>query len=148
MAFSINSPVLYVITICVLVLVLTQAVTTLRRSLRRADELGIDKAKVKKVLRTAARLYRSYHPMGFFGGLALVLVALALLFFLPVFSTYLQTGLVPKIPTLIVCAFTMVAAIQSLFTGLTLHTLMQKSRQDFELQLHRVSDHKKVLLKQ
>ncbi len=101
-----------------------------------------------KVLRTAARLYRSYHPMGFFGGLALVLVALALLFFLPVFSTYLQTGLVPKIPTLIVCAFTMVAAIQSLFTGLTLHTLMQKSRQDFELQLHRVSDHKKVLLKQ
>ena len=54
MAFSINSPVLYVITICVLVLVLTQAVTTLRRSLRRADELGIDKAKVKKVLRTAA----------------------------------------------------------------------------------------------
>ena len=43
MAFSINSPVLYVITICVLVLVLTQAVTTLRRSLRRADELGIDK---------------------------------------------------------------------------------------------------------
>ena len=46
----------------------------------------------------------------------------------------------PHFPTLIVCGFTMVAAIQSLFSGLTLETLRQKSRQDFELELHRVRD--------
>lgn len=61
-------------------------------------------------------------------------------FFIPVFSEYMRTGLVPHFPTLIVCGFTMVAAIQSLFSGLTLETLRQKARQDFELELHRVRE--------
>ena len=63
-----------------------------------------------------------------------------LLFFIPVFTKYLETGLVPNFPTLIVCGFTMIAAIQSLFTGLTLETLRQKSRQDFEMELHRAKE--------
>ena len=50
-------------------------------------------------------------------------------------SSYVQTGLVDRFPTLIVCGFTMIAAIQSLFTGLTLDTLRKKDRQDFEREL-------------
>lgn len=38
-------------------------------------------------------------------------------------------------PTLIVSGFTMLAAIQSLFSGLILATITQKNRQDFEMQL-------------
>ena len=96
-----------------------------------------------KVLRTIARLYRAYKPMGFFGVLSAVLALISAGFFIPVVMTYIKTGLVPNFPTLIVCGFTMIAAIQSLFTGLTLHTLLQKNRQDFEMNLQRVSKDKK-----
>ena len=93
-----------------------------------------------KVIRTILRLYRDYRPFAYFGIIALLLAALAAGFFIPVFSEFLRTGLVPNFPTLIVCGFTMIAAIQSLFTGLTLETLRQKSRQDFEMELHRAKE--------
>lgn len=98
-----------------------------------------------KVLRTIGRLYRAYKPMGFFGTIALVLAVIATLFFIPVMNTYLHTGVVPNFPTLIVCGFTMLAAIQSLFTGMTLQTMRQKNRQDFEMELQRVSREKREL---
>ena len=79
-----------------------------------------------KVIRTIFRLYRSYHPLGFFGIIALLLAILSLLFFVPIVGEYVHTGLVDRFPTLIVCGFTMIAAIQSLFTGLTLDTLRKK----------------------
>ena len=98
-----------------------------------------------KVLRTIFRLYRTYRPFKFFGLWALLLALISVGFFIPVLSTYFKTGLVPNFPTLIVCCFTLLAAIQSLFAGLMLQTMVQKSRQDFEMHLHEVSDkHKKL----
>ena len=88
-----------------------------------------------RVLRTIAKLFRSYKPFTFFGALALALMALSLLFFIPVFANYLSTGLVPNLPTLIVCGFTAIADIQSFFSGLILETINQKHRQDFEMRL-------------
>ena len=70
-----------------------------------------------KVLRMIIRLYRTYRPMGFFGMIALVLAVLAVLFMVPVMITYVNTGLVPNFPTLIVCGFTILASIQSFFAG-------------------------------
>ena len=98
-----------------------------------------------KVLKTIARLYRAYKPMGFFGIIALILAVIATAFFIPVMGTYLATGLVPDFPTLIVCGFTMLSAIQSLVVGVTLETMAQKNRQDFEMQLQRVTAEKKRL---
>ena len=95
-----------------------------------------------KVIRTIFRLYRSYHPFGFFGTIALVLAILSMLFFVPIVREYVRTGLVERFPTLIVCGFTMIAAIQSLFTGMTLETLRKKDRQDFEMELHRAKAEK------
>jgi len=95
-----------------------------------------------KILRTIIRLYRTYKPMGFFGGISLFLAVISACFFFPVFSLYIRTGLVPGFPTLIVCGFTMLAAIQSFFTGLMLQTMLQKNRQDFEMELQRVSERK------
>ncbi len=54
MTFSVNHPVLYVITCAVIGLVIFQSVFFLRRALRRAEELGIAKDKIRKVIRTAA----------------------------------------------------------------------------------------------
>ena len=92
-----------------------------------------------KVLRMIIRLYRTYRPMGFFGMIALVLAVLAVLFMVPVMITYVNTGLVPNFPTLIVCGFTILASIQSFFAGLTLQTMVQKNKQDFEMALQSVS---------
>lgn len=99
-----------------------------------------------KVLKMIVRLYWSYNPMGFFGIIAGLLALIAICFCLPVLADYFRTGLVERFPTLIVCGFTMIAAIQSLFAGLQLQTSVQKGRQDFEMQLNRVAEQKKKMM--
>lgn len=98
-----------------------------------------------KVLKTIVRLYRNYRPMGFFGGISAVLLLLAIGFFIPILIKFFRTGLVPNYPTLIVCGFTVIAAIQAFFAGLMLKTMHQKNRQDFELELLAASREKKRL---
>lgn len=98
-----------------------------------------------KVLKTIVRLYRTYKPMRFFGAIAAILALTSSIFFVPIAIEYLKTGLVPNFPTLIVCGFTMIAAIQALFAGIQLQTILQKNRQDFEMQLQRVGNNKKRL---
>ena len=88
-----------------------------------------------KVLKTVGRLFRSYRPFGFFGLIGAFLLLLAIGFFIPVLAEYFETGLVRRFPTLITCGFVAVAALQSFFAGLILHTMRQKDRQDFEARL-------------
>ena len=85
-----------------------------------------------KVLKTIFRLYRDYKPMGFFGILAFLLAALGVGFFVPVLLDFISTGQVDKFPTLIVCGFVILAAIQSFFAGLTLSHIVTQNRRDFE----------------
>lgn len=92
-----------------------------------------------KVIKTIIKLFRTYRPMGFFGLISVILFLLAMVFVIPVVATYVKTGLVPNFPTLIVCGFATIAAIQSLFAGLILQTIYQKNRQDFEMVLYRVT---------
>lgn len=93
-----------------------------------------------KVIRTMLRLYKNYRPLRYFGIIALVLLLLAVGFFIPVAIDFFKTGLVLKFPTLIVCGFTAVAALQSFFSGLILSCLIQKNRQDFEMNLIAASE--------
>ena len=99
-----------------------------------------------KVLKTILKLYRTYKPMNFFGIIAVILALISVAFFIPVMNTYIKTHLVPNFPTLIVCGFTMIAAIQSFFAGLTLQTIQQKNRQDFEMSLQKVNRDKRRIL--
>ena len=85
-----------------------------------------------RVLGTIFKLYRDYKPFGFFSLFALLLAVVSVLFFIPVLAEYFATGLVLKFPTLIVCGFVMLAAIQSFFAGLMLSNSAQKNRRDFE----------------
>lgn len=99
-----------------------------------------------KVLRTIARLFRTYKPMTYFGILAFILIALAVGFFIPILITFIQTGLVPNFPTLIVCGFSAIAGIQAFFAGLILKTMVHKNRQDFEARLIDIENEKKRLM--
>ena len=89
-----------------------------------------------KVLKTIGRLYKNYKPMNFFG-----------ILFVPIFVTYVQTGLVPRFPTLIASGFIVLAALQSFFSGMILDTFAQKNRQEFESELNTMEMNYKDLLK-
>ena len=91
-----------------------------------------------KVLIRILNLYKNYKPFSFFSMLSAVLSVLGVGFLIPVLIEYVKTGLVPKFPTLIVCCFVLVAALQSFFAGLVLQSMEQKNKQDFEMQLLQV----------
>lgn len=91
-----------------------------------------------KVLKTIIRLFREYKPFRFFSLLAFILLVLAVGFFIPVFIDFLETGQVAKFPTLIVCGFVGLAAVQSFFAGLILNNIAQRDRKEFELNLIRL----------
>ncbi len=93
-----------------------------------------------RVIRTILRLYRNYKPLRFFSWLSLLLFILAAVLFVPVFISYLETGLVLQFPTLIVSGFVMLASIQSLFVGLTLETMVQNTRLEFEHKLFVINE--------
>ena len=88
-----------------------------------------------KVIFTIIRLFREYKPFRFFALLAFILLAVAVGFFVPVFIDYINTGLVAKFPTLIVCGFVGLAAVQSFFAGMILQNIAQKNRKDYEMDL-------------
>lgn len=91
-----------------------------------------------KVLGTIGRLFRNYQPFKFFTLISVVLAALSIGFLIPVLVTYFETGLVDRFPTLFVCCFVMLAALQAFFAGLILSSNAIKSRRDFEFQLNLV----------
>lgn len=88
-----------------------------------------------KVLRTIFRLYKNYKPMSFFGLLSSLFGLASAALFIPVFIEYLDTGLVPNFPTLIVSGFLALAMIVSFFSGLILSTIIEQDRQQFEFRL-------------
>ncbi len=93
-----------------------------------------------KVIFTIIKLLRTYKPMFFFGMIALLFVALGVGFMIPIIVEYFQTGLVPRFPTLIVCLISILIGILSFFSGMILHTITWKNRQDFEMKLVEIAD--------
>ena len=89
-----------------------------------------------KVLKTIARLFKYYKPLPFFGIIAAVLMALAILFVVPVLVEYARTGLVPRLPTFVGACFLALFSLQSLTCGLILDTEGKLNRQNFELQMN------------
>ena len=96
-----------------------------------------------KVLLTIFNLFRDYKPLRFFGVFSLLLGAISIVLFIPVFLEFLKTGMVPRFPTLIVSVVMMLAAFLSFVCGLILDTHAKINRKNFEVQLNII----KLLLK-
>lgn len=88
-----------------------------------------------KVIMTIIKLYKNYKPMGFFTWISVLLALISTIFLAPVLGEYFATGLVERFPTLIVCCFVYIAAMESFFGGLMLSTMRQKNLQDYEMNL-------------
>jgi glycosyltransferase involved in cell wall biosynthesis len=86
-----------------------------------------------RVLKTIFNLFRNYRPMLFFGTIAWVLGLLSTVLFIPIFSEYLRTGLVPRFPTLIGCGVGLICGLLSFVCGLILESTKKYSDQIFEI---------------
>lgn len=93
-----------------------------------------------KVMKTIFRLFRVYKPLSFFSLIFIILTIISTCFFVPILIEFIKTHQVAKFPTLIVCCFTYVASLQSLFTGIILNTIRHSSKQQFEQLLIQTND--------
>lgn len=93
-----------------------------------------------KVLLIILRLFRVYKPLQFFGVVSIFLSLFSFGFFVSVLIEYLNTGLVLRFPTLIVCGFVQLASIQSFFSGLILQNISHAERKRFETSLIIIND--------
>jgi len=82
-----------------------------------------------RILKTIATLYRVERPVLFYGGLAALLIAVAIVLVVPLLITYLDTGLVPRFPTAILATGMVIVAVLSFFAGLILDTVTRGRRE-------------------
>lgn len=86
-----------------------------------------------KVLKTIFSLFKDYRPMAFFSTIALLLLAIGMIMFVSVFIEYVQTGLVPRFPSLITSVGFLLAAILNLVVGIILDAITKQNRRFYEL---------------
>lgn len=86
-----------------------------------------------RVLKTIGRLFKEYKPTIFFGLISLLFFVISLIFGIPVFVEYFQTGLVPRFPTLIFSGFMLIVSVLMIICGVILEVVVKKHRQLFEL---------------
>ena len=84
------------------------------------------------VLNTISRLFKDTKPFLFFTVLSAIFFILSLILFIPVFTEYLKTGLVPRFPTLIVSVGFMMFGLVSFNSGITLSVLKKQERENIE----------------
>jgi hypothetical protein len=82
-----------------------------------------------RILKTIATLYRIERPVLFFGSIGALLLAAALFLSIPLITTYLDTGLVPRFPTAILVTGMAIVAVLCFFAGLILDTVTRGRRE-------------------
>jgi glycosyltransferase involved in cell wall biosynthesis len=82
-----------------------------------------------RILKTIGTLYRVERPVLFYGSFAALLVAVAIALSVPLVLTYLDTGLVPRLPTAILVTGMVIVAVLSFFAGLILDTVTRGRRE-------------------
>ena len=82
-----------------------------------------------RILRTIVQLYRLERPLLFFGAIGTVIGLAALVLAAPLFVTYWQTGLVPRLPTALLATGLVLLAFLNGFAGLILDTVVRGRRE-------------------
>jgi glycosyltransferase involved in cell wall biosynthesis len=82
-----------------------------------------------RILKTIGTLYRVERPVLFYGTVAVLLLVAALLLSIPLVITYLDTHLVPRVPTAILVTGMVIVAVLCFFAGLILDTVTRGRRE-------------------
>ena len=91
-----------------------------------------------KVLKTITTLFREYKPFAFFSIVAGLLAVVTLVLFIPILVEFLNTGVVPRFPTLIVAGVMGLWSMLMWICGIILQVIVQKHRQLYELKLNEI----------
>jgi len=76
-----------------------------------------------RILKTICKLFVSERPLQFFSIIGGLLVALSVVLAVPLFMTYMHTGLVPRLPTAVLVTGAMLAAMLSFVCGIVMHAI-------------------------
>ena len=82
-----------------------------------------------RILSTIVKLYRSEKPLRFFSAIGLLLALVSVGLAIPVVVTYLEQGLVPRLPTAVLSMGLMILAVLSVSSGLVLDTVTRGRRE-------------------
>ena len=82
-----------------------------------------------RILRTIVWLIKDEKPLPFFSAAAAALIGASVLLGVPVITTYLESHLVPRLPTAVLAASIMVLALLSLCCGMILDTVSRGRRE-------------------
>ncbi len=82
-----------------------------------------------RILKTIVNLVKEERPLAFFSSLFAILVVVSLVLAWPVFMTYFETGMVPRLPTTVLATGTIMLAFLSLACGLILDTVTHGRRE-------------------
>ncbi|WP_120290514.1 glycosyltransferase family 2 protein [Tardiphaga sp. 71_E8_N1_1] len=82
-----------------------------------------------RILGTIMKLYRSEKPLRFFGTIGLFFGIVSIGLAIPVTVTYLETGLVPRLPTAVLSTGLMIVGVLAFSSGLVLDTVTRGRRE-------------------
>jgi hypothetical protein len=82
-----------------------------------------------RILATILKLYRSEKPLRFFTLIGIVMALVSIGLAIPVIVTYLEVGLVPRLPTAVLSMGLMIVAVLSVSSGLVLDTVTRGRRE-------------------
>jgi glycosyltransferase involved in cell wall biosynthesis len=82
-----------------------------------------------RILWTVLKLYRAERPLAFFGSLGIALALMAIGLSIPILITYMQEGLVPRLPTAVLATGLMLVGFLSIACGLILDTVTRGRRE-------------------
>ncbi len=82
-----------------------------------------------RILWTVLKLYRAERPLALFGSLGVALAIVSIGLAIPIVVTYVQEGLVPRLPTAVLSTGLMLVAFLSIACGLILDTVTRGRRE-------------------
>lgn len=91
------------------------------------------------ILNTILALFRDYKPLTFFGSAGLLLMLLGLIPGLVVVYEFIETGLVPRLPSAVLAVGLILSGMLSITVGMVLHTIVRRS-QELDHQLRVLTD--------
>ncbi|TYL97422.1 glycosyltransferase [Bradyrhizobium rifense] len=82
-----------------------------------------------RILGTILKLYRSERPLRFFTVIGILLALAAIILAIPIVVTFIETGLVPRLPTAVLSMGLTIVALLSVSSGLVLDTVTRGRRE-------------------
>jgi glycosyltransferase involved in cell wall biosynthesis len=82
-----------------------------------------------RILGTILKLYRSEKPLRFFGAIGIFLILVSIGLAIPILVTFLEQGVVPRLPTAVLSMGLMILAMLSISSGLVLDTVTRGRRE-------------------